>query len=57
MIENALVVPELSQNLTSHKQFIENGHMTFFKISYATSYVCYHRYDIAYDIIVETMIS
>ncbi len=30
MLENALVVPELSQNLTSHKQFIEDGHMIFF---------------------------
>ena len=30
MLENALVVPGLSQNLTSHKQFIENGHMVFF---------------------------
>jgi uncharacterized membrane protein YqjE len=30
MLENALVVPGLSQNLTSHKQFIENGHLVFF---------------------------
>ena len=30
MLEDALVVPGLSQNLTSHKQFIENGHMVFF---------------------------
>ncbi len=30
MLENALVVPGLSQNLTSHKQFIESGHMVFF---------------------------
>ena len=30
MLENALVVPGLSQNLTSHKQFIQNGHMVFF---------------------------
>jgi hypothetical protein len=30
ILENALVVPGLSQNLTSHKQFIENGHMVFF---------------------------
>ena len=30
MLENALVVPGLSQNLTSYKQFIENGHMVFF---------------------------
>jgi len=30
MLENALVVPGLSQNLTSHKQFVENGHMVFF---------------------------
>ncbi len=26
MLENALVVPGLSLNLTSHKQFIEKGH-------------------------------
>jgi hypothetical protein len=31
MLENALVVPGLSQNLTSHKQFVENGHMVFFQ--------------------------
>ena len=30
LLENALVVPRLSQNLTSHKQFVENGHMVFF---------------------------
>ncbi len=30
MLENALVVPGLSQNLTLRKQFIENGHMVFF---------------------------
>ncbi len=30
MLENALVVPGLSQNLTSHKQLVENGHMVFF---------------------------
>jgi len=30
MLENALVVPGLSHNLTSHKQFIENGHLVFF---------------------------
>ena len=30
MLENALVVPGLSQNFTSHKQFVENGHMVFF---------------------------
>ncbi len=30
MIEEALVVPVLSQNLTLHKQFIENEHMVFF---------------------------
>ena len=30
MLENALVAPRLSQNLTSHKQFFENGHMVFF---------------------------
>ena len=30
MLENALVAPKLSQNLTSHKQFVENGHMVFF---------------------------
>ncbi len=30
MLENALIVPGLSQNLTSHKQFVENGHMVFF---------------------------
>ena len=30
MLENALVVPNLSQNLTSHKQFVESGHMVFF---------------------------
>ena len=30
MLEDALVVPGLSQNLTSHNQFIENGHMVFF---------------------------
>ncbi len=30
VLENALVVPGLSHNLTSHKQFIENGHMVFF---------------------------
>jgi hypothetical protein len=30
MLENALVVPGLSQNLTSHKQFIENGQIVFF---------------------------
>ena len=30
ILENALVVPGLSHNLTSHKQFIENGHMVFF---------------------------
>ena len=29
MLENALVVPNLSQNLTSHKQFVESGHMVF----------------------------
>ncbi len=29
MLENALVVPGLSQNLTSHKQFVENGHGIF----------------------------
>ena len=29
-LENALVVPNLSQNLTSHKQFVESGHMVFF---------------------------
>jgi hypothetical protein len=39
MLENALVVPGLSQNLTSHKQFVENGHMVFFHKSllYSTS--------------------
>jgi hypothetical protein len=30
MLENALVVPGLLQNLTSHKQFIENGNLVFF---------------------------
>jgi hypothetical protein len=32
MLENALVVqsPGLLQNLTSHKQFVENGQMVFF---------------------------
>ena len=30
MLENALIVPGLSQNLTSHKQFVESGHMVFF---------------------------
>jgi hypothetical protein len=30
VLENALVVPGLSHNLTSHKQFIENGHLVFF---------------------------
>ena len=35
MFENALVVPNLSQNLTSHKQFVENGHMVFFHESQA----------------------
>jgi hypothetical protein len=30
MLEKALVVPGLSQNLTSRKQFVENGHMVFF---------------------------
>ncbi len=30
MLENALVIPGLSQNLTSHKQFVENGHVVFF---------------------------
>ncbi len=30
MLEIALVVPGLSHNLTSHKQFVENGHMVFF---------------------------
>ncbi len=30
ILENALVVPGLSQNLTSHKQVVENGHMVFF---------------------------
>ena len=30
MLENALVVPGLSPNLTSHMQFFENGHMVFF---------------------------
>ncbi len=29
MLENALVLPGLSQNLTSHKQFVENGHVVF----------------------------
>jgi hypothetical protein len=31
MLENALVVQGLSQNLTSHKQFIENGQRVFFQ--------------------------
>ena len=35
MLENALVVPNLSQNLTSHKQFVESGHMVFFHESQA----------------------
>ena len=35
MLENALVVPKLSHNLTSHKQFVENGHMVFFHESQA----------------------
>ncbi len=30
LLENALVVPRLSQNLTSHRQFVEYGHMVFF---------------------------
>jgi hypothetical protein len=30
MLEDVLVVPELSQNLTSHQQLIENGHLIFF---------------------------
>jgi hypothetical protein len=30
ILKNDFVVPGLSQNLTSHKQFIENGHMVFF---------------------------
>jgi hypothetical protein len=30
MLENNLVVPRLSQNLTSHKQFVENGPMVFY---------------------------
>ena len=34
-LENALVVPNLSQNLTSHKQFVESGHMVFFHESQA----------------------
>ena len=29
-VENALIVPGLTQNLTSHKQFVENGHLVFF---------------------------
>jgi hypothetical protein len=29
VLENALVVPGLSQNLTSHKQLVENGRMFF----------------------------
>jgi hypothetical protein len=35
MLENALVVPRLSYNLTSHKQFVENGHVVFFHESQA----------------------
>ena len=30
MLENALIVPNLSQNLTSHEQFVESGYMVFF---------------------------
>ena len=30
LIENALLVPGLSQNLTSHKQFVDSGHLVFF---------------------------
>ncbi len=30
MLENAPVVPNLSQNLTSQMQFVESGHMVFF---------------------------
>jgi hypothetical protein len=30
MLEKALVVPGLSQNLTSHTEFVENGHMVLF---------------------------
>ncbi len=29
MLVNALVVSGISQNLTSHKQFVENGHIAF----------------------------
>ncbi len=35
MLENALVVPGLSQNFTSHKQFVENRHMVLFHNSQA----------------------
>jgi hypothetical protein len=30
ILVNALVVPGLSQNLISHKQFVKHGHMVFF---------------------------
>ena len=35
MLENALVVLRSSHNLTSHKQFVENGHLVFFHESQA----------------------